>query len=70
MGITERYAVIYQIVSGIGRIGESVLSACLHDFFIKCHGRDHAGKQSQAAFHGIDGIKGQLLIFLHVLVVC
>ena len=44
VGITERYAVIYQIVSRVGRVGEAILCACFHYFLIKGHGRDHAGK--------------------------
>ena len=61
---------VYQIICGIGRIGETVFCTLFHDIFAEAHRRNHAGKQGNTAFYGVDRIKGQLFVFLHVFVVC
>jgi len=69
MGIPEGNSVIHQIVSSICGIGKAVFRAAFHHFFIKCHCGNHSGKQSQTSLYRINGIKGQLLILLHILIV-
>ena len=70
MGITERNAVVYKVVRSICGIRKAVLCAGFHHIFAECHRRYHTCEEQEAAFHGVDGIKSQLFVFLKVLIVC
>ena len=70
MSITERYTVVNQIVCCVCGVCKASLCTCLHVGFVELHSGNHAGKQGDTALYGVDGIKGQLLVFLHIFVVC
>ena len=60
---------VYQVIGRVGGIGEALLGAFFHNILSEGHGGDHAGKQKKAALYGIDGVEGQFLILLEILVV-
>ena len=70
MCVTERYAVVYQIICRIGGVGKSVFCAVFHYIIPELHCGNHTLKQSQTSLYGIDGVKGQFFIFLHVFIIC
>ena len=43
--------------------------AVFHNFLIKLHCVNHAGKQCQTSLYSVNGIKGKFLVFLHIFVV-
>ena len=69
VSVTEGDAVIYQIIRGIGSVGKSILCAGFHYVPAKRHSGNHACKQGKTALYCINGVKGQLLILLHILIV-
>ena len=69
MCITERNTMIYQIISSICRICKSMACTLAHNFFVEFHCRNHTGKQCQTTFDGINGIKRQFFVFLHVFII-
>ena len=70
MSVPEGHAVVHQIIRRIRGIGKSMLCAVRHPVLPKPHGGQHSGKQGQTALCRIHGVKDQLLVLLHVLVVC
>ena len=69
VGIAERNTFFYKVVSSICGIGKTVLCAVFHALRIKTHCGDHAFKQADTALYRINRIKGEFLIFLHILIV-
>ena len=69
MSVPECNSMIHQIVSRICRIGKTIFRASIHVFFSKFHRGNHTVKKSQAAFDRINGIKSELLVFLHILII-
>ena len=67
--VPEGHALPHQIIRRVRRIGKSVPGGSFHDILPEFHGIDHSGKQSQTALHRVDGVKGQLLVLLHILVI-
>ena len=70
MCITERYPMIYQIICCIRCIGKSVFCTVFHHIFTELHCGNHTFKQCQTPFYGINRVKGQFLVFLHVFIIC
>ena len=70
MRITERHAMINQVICSISSICKAILCTCFHVRLIKLHGGYHAGKKSQTTFHSINSVKRKFLILLHILIVC
>ena len=69
MGIPERNASADQVIRCICSIGKSFFGTGFHNILPENHGSHHSRKQSQTALYRVNGIKGQFLVLLHVLVV-
>ncbi len=61
---------IHQIVRRICGVRESLHGTHLHDIRVEPHGSEHACKQRHASLYGIDRVKGEFLVLLHVFIVC
>ncbi len=70
MGISEGHPFAHQIVRRVRGVGKAVHGTVRHPFPPKAHGAQHAGKQGQTVLGRLHGVKGHLLIFLHIFIIC